>query len=682
VFEWEYKRVPVFVSGTIVDMSGRTLSGQTTEGFVTSVRHSNPLALGLNCALGAEDMRPFIETVGKTFEGYVLCYPNAGLPNAFGDYDETPEHLAGTVGGFAKDGLLNIIGGCCGTSPDHIKAIKDAVSVYPPRRRPKDLFAGSMLLSGLEMKNVSPDTLFINIGERCNVAGSRRFCNLFKNNKMEDALAIAKTQIENGAQVIDLNMDDGMLDGVDCMTRFCRLIASEPDVAKVPLCIDSSKFKVVEAGLQNSQGKCIVNSISLKNGEEEFLEQARTIKKYGAAVVVMAFDETGQAVTIEDKLNICYRSYCLLVDKVKFNPNDIIFDPNILTIATGMEEHNEYGINFIEATRQIKAKCPHARVSGGLSNLSFSFRGHDSIREAIHTVFLYHAIKAGLDMAIVNAGAIPIYDDIPKDLLQLCEDLLWNRDPEATDKMLLYAQTHGKNAKKEVVSDEWRSRSVVERLEYSLVKGIDKFVIEDVEEARLMKDVYPKTLNIIEGPLMSGMGVVGDLFGAGKMFLPQVIKSARVMKKGVGHLIPFMEEEKDVQSSGEEISYNGTIVLATVKGDVHDIGKNIVGVVLGGNNYKVIDLGVMTPCEKILNTAIAEKADIIGLSGLITPSLDEMIHVAREMERKGFTIPILIGGATTSRAHTAVKISPKYSKPAIHVVDASKKCCCGASSDG
>lgn len=676
----EYERVPIFISGTIVDKSGRTLSGQTTEAFVSSVSHTDPMCIGLNCALGANEMRPFVERMGLCNpEGYVLCYPNAGLPNAFGGYDETPENMSSQVGVFARDGLLNIVGGCCGTTPEHIKAIAEECGKYPPRKlKRKSGHGDCMILSGLEAKEISiTSSLFVNIGERCNVAGSRRFCNLVKKNKYDEALEVAKSQVENGAQVIDLNFDDGMLDGVEAMTKFCRLIASEPDVSKVPLCIDSSKFSVIEAGLQNTQGKCIVNSISLKEGEDEFRKYGRLVKKYGAAVVVMAFDESGQATDKDRKTAICKRSYDILVDELGYNPNDIIFDPNILTIATGMEEHDNYAIEFIEATKMIKIACPHARISGGLSNLSFSFRGQDAIREAIHTVFLYHAIKAGMDMAIVNAGAIPIYDDINPELLELCERLIWNTHEDTTEKMLIYAQTHSKSAVKEGTEDEWRSLPCVKRLEHSLVKGIDKYIIADVSEAHAMKEKFPKPLEIIEGPLMSGMGIVGDLFGAGKMFLPQVIKSARVMKKAVGYLIPFMEEERlanlvEGEVDNAEDCYNGTIVLATVKGDVHDIGKNIVGVVLGCNNYRVIDLGVMTPCEKIMEMAIEHKADIIGLSGLITPSLDEMIHVAREMERSGLKIPLLIGGATTSRTHTAVKISPRYSQPTIHVLDASK----------
>ncbi|KAK3723106.1 hypothetical protein QZH41_018349 [Actinostola sp. cb2023] len=655
LFDKEYKKVPIFISGTIVDKSGRTLSGQTTEAFVVSVSHSDPMCIGLNCALGAVEMRPFIESVGSFTDKFVLCYPNAGLPNTFGGYDETPETTAHQLKQFAHDGLVNIVGGCCGTTPAHIKlrAIAEAVRPYKPRVCHHGLHDDALLLSANVLDFMT--------------------C-------LQDALQVAKLQVENGAQILDINMDEGMLDGVTSMTKFVNLISSEPDISKVPLCIDSSNFDVIEAGLKCAQGKCIVNSISLKNGEEDFLEKARLIKRYGSAVVIMAFDEQGQAADSERKVEICTRSYRLLVDNVQMNPNDIIFDPNILTIATGMEEHNNYGKFFIEAIKAIKKTLPCARVSGGLSNFSFSFRGMDTIREAMHSVFLYHAIKAGLDMAIVNAGMLPVYDDIEPGLLKLCEDLLWNRDPEATEKLLLLAQSMGPGAKKQVVTDEWRSYPVEERLEYALVKGIDKYAIVDAEEARLCTDKYPRPLNVIEGPLMKGMGVVGDLFGAGKMFLPQVIKSARVMKKAVGHLIPFMEEERKARLAsgitGDDKAlkdkYNGTIVLATVKGDVHDIGKNIVGVVLGCNNYRVIDLGVMTPCEKILKTAIDEEADFIGLSGLITPSLDEMIHVAREMERQGIKLPLLIGGATTSRTHTAVKIAPRYSEPTIHVLDASK----------
>uniref|UniRef100_A0A8C8ZTV1 Methionine synthase n=1 Tax=Prolemur simus TaxID=1328070 RepID=A0A8C8ZTV1_PROSS len=654
LFEEKYAPRPIFISGTIVDKSGRTLSGQTGEAFVVSVSHADPLCIGLNCALGAAEMRPFIETIGKCTTAYVLCYPNAGLPNTFGDYDETPSVMATHLKSFAVDGLVNIVGGCCGSTPDHIREIAKAVKDCKPRVPPATVFEGHMLLSGLESFKIGPYTNFVNIGERCNVAGSRKFAKLIMAGNYEEALGVAKAQVEMGAQVLDVNMDDGMLDGPSAMTRFCNLIASEPDIAKVPLCIDSSNFAVIEAGLKCCQGKCIVNSISLKEGEEDFLEKARKIKKFGAAVVVMAFDEEGQATETDMKISICTRAYHLLVKKLGFNPNDIIFDPNILTIGTGMEEHNLYAINYIHATKVIKDTLPGARVSGGLSNLSFSFRGMEAIREAMHGVFLYHAIKFGMDMGIVNAGNLPVYDDIHKDLLQLCEDLIWNKDPEATEKLLRYAQTHGKGGKKVIQTDEWRSGPVEERLEYALVKGIEKYIIEDTEEARLNQEKYPRPLNIIEGPLMNGMKVVGDLFGAGKMFLPQVIKSARVMKKAVGHLIPFMEKEREETrvlngTVEEEDPYQGTIVLATVKGDVHDIGKNIVGVVLGCNNFRVIDLGVMTPCDKILKAAIDHKADIIGLSGLITPSLDEMIFVAKEMERLAIKIPLLIGGATTSR---------------------------------
>ncbi|KAM9212941.1 methionine synthase isoform 4-T4 [Dugong dugon] len=626
LFEEKYAPRPIFISGTIVDKSGRTLSGQTSEAFVISVFHADPLCIGLNCALGATEMRPFIETIGKCTTAYVLCYPNAGLPNTFGDYDESPHMMAVNIKDFAVDGLVNIVGGCCGTTPDHIREIAEAVKNCKPRVPPATVFEGHMLLSGLEPFRIGAYTNFVNIGERCNVAGSRKFAKLIMAGNYEEALSVAKVQVEMGAQVLDINMDDGMLDGPSAMTRFCNFIASEPDIAKVPLCIDSSNFAVIEAGLKCCQGKCIVNSISLKEGEDDFLEKARKIKKYGAAVVVMAFDEEGQATEIDTKIKVCTRAYHLLVKKLGFNPYDIIFDPNILTIGTGMEEHNLYAVNFIYATKVIKETLPGAKISGGLSNLSFSFRGMEAIREAMHGVFLYHAIKFGMDMGIVNAGNLPVYDDIHKELLQLCEDLIWNKDPEATEKLLRYAQTHGKGGKKVIQTDEWRNGPIEERLEYALVK---------------------------------------------------VIKSARVMKKAVGHLIPFMEKERE-ETRGltgaveEEDPYHGTIVLATVKGDVHDIGKNIVGVVLGCNNFRVIDLGVMTPCDKILKAALDHKADIIGLSGLITPSLDEMIFVAKEMERLAIKIPLLIGGATTSRTHTAVKIAPRYSAPVIHVLDASK----------
>uniref|UniRef100_A0A8C2DML2 Methionine synthase n=1 Tax=Cyprinus carpio TaxID=7962 RepID=A0A8C2DML2_CYPCA len=656
LFEECYEPRPVFISGTIVDKSGRTLSGQTGEAFVISLSHAQPLCIGLNCALGATEMRPFIEAIGKSTGAFVICYPNAGLPNTFGGYDETPDVTASHMKEFAVDGLVNIVGGCCGTTPDHIRAIAESVRHVKPRVPPTDVYGDYMLLSGLEPFRIGPYTNFVNIGERCNVAGSRKFAKLIMAGNYEEALSIAKAQVEMGAQVLDINMDEGMLDGVAAMTRFCNLIASEPDIAKVPLCIDSSNFAVIEAGLKCCQGKCIVNSISLKEGEEDFLRRARQVRRYGAAVVVMAFDEDGQATETDQKVKICSRAYHLLISQVGFNPNDIIFDPNILTIGTGMEEHSMYAVNFIRATRNIKESLPGARVSGGLSNLSFSFRGMEVIREAMHGVFLYHAIKDGMDMGIVNAGNLPVYDDIDKELLLLCENIIWNRDPEATEKLLLYAQNNTKGGKKVIQTDEWRLGSVEERLEYALVKGIEKYVVEDTEEARAHTERYPRPLRVIEGPLMNGMKTVGDLFGAGKMFLPQVIKSARVMKKAVGHLIPFMEKEREqmmsASGSTEEDPYQGTVLLATVKGDVHDIGKNIVGVVLGCNNFRVIDLGVMIPCDRILREAVQNKADIIGLSGLITPSLDEMIHVAKEMERLGLKTPLLIGGATTSKYDT------------------------------
>jgi len=678
LFEEEYEAVPIFVSGTIVDKSGRTLSGQTGEAFVISVSHAKPMAIGLNCALGAQEMRPFIEAIGKATDAYVLCYPNAGLPNTFGGYDELPHTTGQNMMEFARDGLVNIVGGCCGTTPDHIHEVYKQVEGIVPRKRNKAQSEDHMLISGLEPLKVGKLSNFVNIGERCNVAGSRKFCRLIKNGQYDEALSIAKMQVENGAQILDINMDEGMLDGPVAMARFCNLISSEPDISKVPLCIDSSNFAVIEAGLKTSQGKCVVNSISLKAGEEDFIEKAKIIRRFGGAVVVMAFDELGQAADRDRKVEICVRSFRILVDRVGFNPNDIIFDPNILTIATGIEEHNNYGKDFIEATKLIKEKCPGCRISGGVSNFSFSFRGKEFVREAMHSVFLYHAIKNGMDMGIVNAGVMPLYDDIPKDLLKICEDLLWNLDPEGTEKLLDYAQNNSAGAKAEVVVDEWRSKNVEERLRHSLVKGIDKFVVEDTEEARINKTLYPRPLNVIEGPLMSGMSIVGDLFGAGKMFLPQVIKSARVMKRAVAHLIPFMEEERQAallesgDTGNDDDRFAGTVVLATVKGDVHDIGKNIVAVVLGCNNFKVIDMGVMVPCDQILQKVLEVKADILGLSGLITPSLDEMIYVAKEMERLDIKIPLLIGGATTSKQHTAVKIAPRYSEPAIHVLDASR----------
>ncbi|KAF8360237.1 metr-1, partial [Pristionchus pacificus] len=671
--------VPVFLSATIVDLSGRTLSGQTGEAFLIATRQGQAMTVGLNCALGAREMRPFVEAMANYTDQFILCYPNAGLPNALGGYDETPEQMADTIGEFARSGLLNMVGGCCGTTPDHISAIAKAVNGVTPRVPPSDPNHGFLKLSGLEPFIVGPHTNFVNIGERCNVAGSRKFCNLIKDNKYEEAISIARSQVENGAQVIDVNMDDGLLDGPFCMKKFLRMLSTEPDVAKVPLCIDSSDFNVIISGLESIQGKCIVNSISLKEGHEAFVQKARLIHRYGAAVVVMAFDEEGQAVEIQNKYDICERSYRILTEEVGMDPTDIIFDINVLTIATGMDEHAEYGKNFIFACRMIKENLPGCSISGGVSNLSFAFRGMEKVREAMHSVFLFHAVQAGMDMGIVNAGALPVYSDIQKELLDLCEDLIWNRDADATEKMLALAKTLGKGGKKEEESEEvWRTERVEERLKYALVKGIDKFVETDVEECRQDKENYPKTLNIIERPLMAGMAVVGELFGAGKMFLPQVIKSARVMKKAVAYLLPFMDAEKklSLEAAGLEMgdgnNNNGTVVLATVKGDVHDIGKNIVAVVLGCNNFRVIDLGVMCPCDKIIKTAIEEKADFIGCSGLITPSLEEMVHVAREMERLGLKIPLLIGGATTSKTHTAVKISPRYSAPVIHCLDASR----------
>ncbi|CEF69699.1 Methionine synthase [Strongyloides ratti] len=680
-----YPEIPIFISGTIVDLSGRTLSGQTGEGFLISTRHASPLAIGLNCALGAEEMRPFIEAISRnTQSNLVICYPNAGLPNALGGYDETPEMMAKSVSELARNGLVNIIGGCCGTTPDHIKALNDSCKNIKPRIFDDNNIPhfDTLSLSGLEPSYITKNSNFINIGERCNVSGSKRFCNLIKKDNYEEALNVARIQVENGAQIIDINLDDGLLDGKYCMSKFLRLIASEPEIAKVPLCVDSSDFDVIIAGLEAAQGKCIVNSISLKEGEENFIKKAKLIQKYGGAIVVMAFDELGQAAETDRKFEICKRSYDILVSKkVGMNPNDIIFDPNILTIGTGMEEHSKYAIYFIDVCRLIKANLPGARISGGISNISFSFRGMEVLREAMHSVFLYHAIQAGLDMGIVNAGSLPLYSEIDKNLLNLCEDLIFDRDPDATEKMLLMAQKLTKkdnsNENEENLKNLRLQKTPEERLVDALVKGVDMYVVEDTEECRQNLIKYPRPLNVIEGPLMNGMKVVGELFGAGKMFLPQVIKSARVMKKAVAHLIPYMdaEREKRLKEQGfidNDNPYNGTIVIATVKGDVHDIGKNIVGVVLGCNNFKVVDLGVMTPSEKIIKAAIDEKADFIGASGLITPSLDEMVHLAKEMQRNNLKIPLLIGGATTSKTHTAVKINHRYDGPVIHCLDASK----------
>ncbi|KAG2172229.1 hypothetical protein INT43_004770 [Umbelopsis isabellina] len=668
-------KVPIFISGTIVDQSGRTLSGQTGEAFVTSLKHSNPMAFGLNCALGAAQMKPFIQNISRFTDAHIICYPNAGLPNAMGEYDESPAAMAKNVEPFAAEGLVTILGGCCGTTPDHIKAVADVCRKYPPRPKPAKSDSDCMLLSGLEVLKVDQMTNFVNIGERCNVAGSRKFCRHILKGEYEEALAIARAQVENGAQIVDCNFDEGLLDGKAAMTKFLNMLASDPDCAKAPLMVDSSNFAVIEAGLKCAQGKCVVNSISLKEGEADFIKKAKIIKRFGAAVVVMAFDEVGQAAEADRKIQICTRSYRILVDQLGFNPQDIIFDPNILTIATGMEEHNNYAVEFIEATRMIKETLPGAKISGGVSNLSFAFRGMDKVREAMHSVFLYHTIKVGMDMGIVNAGFLTVYDDIPKDLLQLCEAAVWNKDPDVTEKLLEYAKAHSKDAKKDEDEEEWRSRPVTQRISYALVKGIMKYILEDTEEARQDKTKYPRALNVIEGPLMDGMNVVGDLFGKGKMFLPQVIRSARVMKKAVAHLVEFIkvEKEQDMALSGEtEMKGNGVVVMATVKGDVHDIGKNICGVVLGCNNYKVIDMGVMVPCDKIIATAIAEKADVIGLSGLITPSLEEMVIVAKECQKAGLKIPILIGGATTSKMHTAVKIEPQYNSPVVYVLDASR----------
>ncbi len=664
-FETTNVTLPIMISGTITDASGRTLSGQTTEAFWNSVRHAEPLIVGLNCALGAEDLRPYVAELSRVADTHVSAHPNAGLPNEFGEYDETPQHMADVIGEFIQSGFVNLVGGCCGTTPDHIRALRRVIDGKPPRKIPT--IPVRCRLSGLEPVTIGPDDLFVNVGERTNVTGSAIFRKLIEADNYTEAVQIARQQVENGAQIIDVNMDEGMLDSEKAMVKLLNLIASEPDIARVPVMIDSSKWSVIEAGLRCVQGKGVVNSISLKEGEEQFIEHARLVRDYGAAVVVMAFDEKGQADNVQRKVDICERSYRILTEEVGFDPADIIFDPNIFAVATGIEEHNAYGINFIEATRQIKAKLPHVLVSGGVSNVSFSFRGNNIVREAIHSVFLYHAIKAGMDMGIVNAGQLAIYEDLPADLRDAVEDVVLNRRDDATERLLDVAeQFKGKaGGQKGTAQDlSWREKPVEKRLEYALVNGIDEFVIGDTEEARLAAE---RPLDVIEGPLMAGMNVVGDLFGAGKMFLPQVVKSARVMKKAVGHLVPFIEKEK-----GGAVESNGKIVMATVKGDVHDIGKNIVGVVLQCNNFEVIDLGVMVSCEKILETARRENAQLIGLSGLITPSLDEMVHVASEMQRLKFELPLLIGGATTSPAHTAVKIEPKYDGPVIYVKDASR----------
>lgn len=665
-FEENGLRLPVMISGTITDASGRTLSGQTTEAFWNSVRHAKPISIGLNCALGPDELRQYVQELSRIADTHVSAHPNAGLPNAFGGYDETPAQMGNEIGEWAESGFLNIIGGCCGTTPDHIRAMREAAQQHAPRVIPDIPVA--CRLSGLEPMHIGEDTLFVNVGERTNVTGSAMFKRLIKENDYETALNVARQQVENGAQVIDINMDEGMLDAHAAMVRFLNLIAGEPDIACVPIMIDSSKWDVLEAGLQCIQGKGVVNSISLKEGEENFIEQARKIRRYGAAMVVMAFDESGQADTYERKIEICERSYRVLVDKVGFPPEDIIFDPNIFAVATGIDEHNNYAVDFIEATGWIKQNLPHAKVSGGVSNVSFSFRGNNPVREAIHCVFLYHAIQQGMDMGIVNAGQLAIYDDLPAELRELVEDVVLNRRDDGTERLLEVAEKYRGDgaAQEDPQAAEWRSWDVNKRLSHALVKGITEFIDEDTEECR---QNYARPLEVIEGPLMDGMSIVGDLFGAGKMFLPQVVKSARVMKKAVAYLMPYIEEEK----AGSESTSNGKIVMATVKGDVHDIGKNIVGVVLQCNNYEIVDLGVMVSAETILRTAREENADIIGLSGLITPSLDEMVHMAREMERQEFNIPLMIGGATTSKAHTAVKIDPVFHRDqVVHVTNASR----------
>ncbi|MCZ4073893.1 methionine synthase [Agrobacterium sp. LMR679] len=668
-FEAKGIRLPVMISGTITDLSGRTLSGQTPSAFWNSVRHANPFTIGLNCALGADAMRPHLQELSDVADTFVCAYPNAGLPNEFGQYDETPEMMARQVEGFVRDGLVNIVGGCCGSTPEHIRAIAEAVKGYKPREIPEH--KPFMSLSGLEPFVLTKDIPFVNVGERTNVTGSARFRKLITAGDYTAALAVARDQVENGAQIIDINMDEGLIDSEKAMVEFLNLIAAEPDIARVPVMIDSSKFEIIEAGLKCVQGKSIVNSISLKEGEEKFLQQARLVHNYGAAVVVMAFDEVGQADTYERKVEICSRAYKLLTEKAGLSPEDIIFDPNVFAVATGIEEHNNYGVDFIQATRTIRETMPLTHISGGVSNLSFSFRGNEPVREAMHAVFLYHAIQVGMDMGIVNAGQLAVYDNIDPELREACEDVVLNRREDATERLLEVAERfRGTGAKDTKVQDlSWRELPVEKRLEHALVNGITDYIEADTEEARQKAE---RPLHVIEGPLMAGMNVVGDLFGSGKMFLPQVVKSARVMKQAVAVLLPYMEEEKRL-NGGSERSAAGKVLMATVKGDVHDIGKNIVGVVLACNNYEIIDLGVMVPTTKILETAIAEKVDVIGLSGLITPSLDEMVHVAAEMERQGFDIPLLIGGATTSRVHTAVKIHPRYEAgQAIYVTDASR----------
>ncbi|HKJ90458.1 MAG TPA: methionine synthase, partial [Oceanipulchritudo sp.] len=674
---------PIMISVTVTDASGRTLSGQTVEAFWNSIRHAKPLSTGINCALGAKEMAPYIEELSRIADTYISCYPNAGLPNAFGEYDDTPENMASVLSDFAAEGWLNIVGGCCGSTPRHIAEIARQVKPHQPRKVP--VIPVASRFSGLEPIRIEGEKApFFMVGERTNVTGSPRFRKLIKAGNLDDALEIARQQVENGANMIDINFDEGLLDSEGCMRDFLNLVAAEPDISRVPVMVDSSKWSVIESGLQCVQGKCVVNSISLKEGEEEFLRQAALVRRYGASAVVMAFDEQGQATSTEEKVRICKRAYDLLLEKLDFDPADIIFDPNILTVATGMEEHNDYAINFIEACRRIKEQCPHARISGGVSNISFSFRGNNIVREAMHSVFLYHAIKAGLDMGIVNAGMLAVYEDIDRELRDRIEDVMFNRNPEATDTLIDLAESY-KGRKGEVIENDrlaWREGTVEERLAHAIRHGTVDFIEEDTEEARLAHD---RPLHVIEGPLMEGMKIVGDLFGEGKMFLPQVVKSARVMKRAVAWLTPHMEKEKaernerlkaEAEASGTAFNPDresaGEIVLATVKGDVHDIGKNIVGVVLACNNYSVHDLGVMVPCERIIEKIREVDADIVGLSGLITPSLDEMVHNAQAFTREGIDIPLLIGGATTSKAHTAVKVDPEFKGPVEHVPDASR----------
>ena len=655
--------IPMIISGTITDASGRTLSGQTVEAFWISIKHANPVAVGLNCALGAKELRPHLQALAKIADCYISAYPNAGLPNELGEYDQGADEMSLLIKDFAASNFVNIIGGCCGTTPEHISAMAAAVKDTKPRKiLAKPAYSN---YSGLEPLIVLPTSNFINVGERTNVTGSKKFARLIKDGDYEEALSVARQQVEGGAQILDVNMDEGLLDSKQAMTDFLNMMMSDPDISRLPIMVDSSKFDVIVAGLKTVQGKCVVNSISLKEGEAQFLEQANIVRKFGAAAVVMAFDETGQAETIERKVSICKRAYDLLIKEAKFAPEDIIFDPNIFAIGTGIEEHNDYAVNYIEACREIKKLCPGAKISGGVSNVSFSFRGNNAVREAIHASFLYHAIQAGMDMGIVNAGLIEVYEEVPKDLLTHVEDLIFNRRPDATDRLLELA-TNLKSGGKKLVKDlAWREWPVEKRLAHSLVKGITDYIIEDTIEAL---EKLKRPLLVIEGPLMDGMNIVGDLFGSGKMFLPQVVKSARVMKKSVAYLQPFLEAEK----VDEAPTKKGKILMATVKGDVHDIGKNIVGIVLACNNYDIVDMGVMVPAQKILDTAIAEEVDVIGLSGLITPSLDEMVYVASEMKRQNFTLPLLIGGATTSQIHTALRVEPEYDHPTVHVLDASK----------